>query len=261
MTMTGSVTNTTLVRPRRKRIEPLKAIRAIRALIADKEDTGQVFKIIDALSGGSDERMFRRFMGTEIGRRIVSEKRDLISLLNDRERLAKLPEGTLGRTYYEFMAEENLSADGLVAASEEAPRYYRDMPGDARLFRDRLRDAHDLWHVASGYGRDGLGELCLLAFTYAQMRNRGIGFIVLVGARVTSKKAPGLGIWKAVREGFRDGKAATWLPMADWESLLEKPLEEVRRELGIQSPATYQRIEPVTTARERELGLMTRKAA
>lgn len=261
MTMTGSVTNATGMRPRRKRIEPLKAIRAIRALIADKEDTGQVFKIIDALSGGSDERMFNRFMAGEMGRRIVSEKRDLISLLNDRERLSKLPEGTLGRTYYEFMAEENLSADGLVAASEEAPRYYRDMPADARLFRDRLRDAHDLWHVTSGYGRDGLGELCLLAFTYAQMRSRGVGFIVLVGARVTSKKVPGLGIWKAVREGYRHGKAASWLPMADWESLLDKPLEEVRRELGIQPPAIYRHIEPVTTARERDLGLTTRQAA
>ncbi|MEN6544169.1 Coq4 family protein [Parvibaculum sp.] len=261
MTMTGSVTNTTRERPRRKRIEPLKAIRAIRALIADKEDTGQVFKIIDALSGGSDEHMFNRFMASEAGRRIVSERRDLIALLNDRERLAKLPKGTLGRAYYEFMAEENLSADGLVAASEEAPRHYRDMPAEARLFRDRLRDAHDLWHVTSGYGRDGLGELCLLAFTYAQMRNRGVGFIVLVGARVTSKKSPGIGIWKAVREGYRNGKAAKWLPMADWESLLEKPLDEVRRELGILPPATYQRIEPITTARERDQGLTTRKAA
>lgn len=261
MTMTGSVTNTTTERPRRKRIEPLKAIRAVRALVADKEDTGQVFKIIDALSGGSDERMFNRFMAAETGRRIVAEKRDLIAALNDRERLAKLPKGTLGRTYYEFMAEEDLSADGLVAASEEAPRYYRDMPADARLFRDRMRDTHDLWHVTSGYGRDGLGELCLLAFSYAQMRNRGIGFIVLVGTRVTSKKAPGVGIWKAVREGFRHGKSASWLPLADWESLLDKPLDEVRRQLGIQPPAIYQRIEPVTSAKDKEMGLKTKYAA
>ena len=40
---------------------------------------------------------------------------------------------------------------------------------------------HDLWHVTTGYGRDALGELSLLAFTYAQEQNRGIGAIALYG--------------------------------------------------------------------------------
>ena len=40
---------------------------------------------------------------------------------------------------------------------------------------------HDLWHVVTGYGRDELGEACLLAFTYAQNKNRGVGFIAFVG--------------------------------------------------------------------------------
>ena len=39
---------------------------------------------------------------------------------------------------------------------------------------------HDLWHVTTGYGRDALGELSLLAFTYAQEQNRGIGAIALI---------------------------------------------------------------------------------
>jgi len=255
MTMTHSATGQGQAssRPRRKRIEPMKAIRAIRALIADKEDTGQVFKIIDALSGGADERMFNKFMANGTGQQVVAEKRDLIALLNDRERLSKLPEGTLGRTYYEFMAEENLTADGLVAASEEAPRLYAEMPEGAAIFRDRMRDSHDLWHVTTGYGRDGLGELCLLAFTYAQTRNRGIGFIVLVGGRVSSKEMPGIGIWKAIREGYRHGKAASWLPTADWETLLAQPLADVRRQLGIVAPETYQRISPITSAAEKGL--------
>lgn len=251
MTTIADATKGTAWRPARKRIEPMKAIRAIRALIADKEDTGQVFKIIDALSGGSDARMFDRFMTNETGVRVVAEKRSLISLLNDRERLGRLAEGTLGRAYYDFMTSENLTADGLVAASEEAPRLYAGMPEAAGLFRDRMRDAHDLWHVATGYGRDGLGELCLLAFTYAQTRNRGIGFIVLVGTRVASKQAPGLGIWRAVREGYRHGRAARWLPTADWETLIALPLAEVRARLGIAMPAIYRRIEPITSAGEK----------
>jgi ubiquinone biosynthesis protein COQ4 len=266
MTTVQDVTNITSIsgdtskKYARKRIEPLKAWRAIKALIADKEDTGQVFKIIDALSGRADERMFNRFIKTETGQRVVAEKRDLIKLLNDRERLKALPEGTLGRAYYEFMAEENLTADGLVAASEEAPRR-NDRPEGAMIFGDRMRDSHDLWHVTTGYGRDGLGELSQLAFYYAQTRNRGIGFIVLMGARASHKEAPGVGIWKAVREGYRLGKQAKWFPAADWEALLDKPLAEVRATLGMGVPAIYREIEPITSSMESKIYGEQKKAA
>ncbi|MBX3504097.1 MAG: hypothetical protein KF895_01360 [Parvibaculum sp.] len=242
-------------KPARKRMQPLKAIRAIRALIADKEDTSQVFKIIDALSGDSVGRGFRRFVQTDTGRRILAEKRDLIAALSDRARLSALPAGTLGRTYHEFMAEEDLTADGLVAASEAVERI--DLRSeDELLFGARLRDQHDLWHVVSGYGRDGLGELALLAFTYAQTRNRGIGFIVLVGARVTAKSLPEVKIWRVIREAYRNGKKAAWLPATDWEAMLEKPLAQVRAELGIATPAAYREAEPVATAAEQAFKAM-----
>lgn len=240
-----------VAKPKRKRIEPLKALRAIRALVADKEDTSQVFRIIDALSGSAVDRQFQRFIASENGRRIVAEKRDLVATLSNRAYLSSLPEGTLGRTYYEFMAEEDLTADGLVAASEEV-RMREERTEAQRIFGERLRDQHDLWHVTTGYGRDGLGELALLAFSYAQTRNRGIGFIVLVGARVTQKRVPGARVWSVVREGFRHGKQAAWLPEADWEAMLSKPLSEVRALLKIQTPATYREVEPVTTAAERD---------
>lgn len=237
------------VAPKRKRIEPLKAWRAMRALIADKEDTSQVFKVIDALAGDADDRMYRRFSASDTGKRIIAEKRDLITLLNDRESLSRLPLGTLGRTYHDFMAEENLTADGLVEASEVVERRFERDEG-ARIFSDRMRDSHDLWHVTTGYGRDGLGELAQLSLYYAQTRNRGIGFIVLMGARTAAKEAPKAGIWKAVREGYRLGKAAEWLPAADWENLLDKPLEEVRAILGMKEPVIYRQVEPITSSLE-----------
>ncbi|MEP2827608.1 Coq4 family protein [Parvibaculum sp.] len=235
---------------KRKHIQPLKALRAIRALIADKEDTSQVFRIIDALSGGANDRQFNRFVKTETGQRILNEKRNLITALNEREYLSSLPEGTLGHTYYEFMAEEDLTADGLVEASEVVPE--REGRTEAeRIFGYRLRDQHDLWHVTSGYGRDGLGELALLAFTYAQTRNRGIGFIVLVGARITSKTVPDVKVWRVLREAYRNGKKAAWLPQTDWEAMLSKPLSEVRELLKIETPTAYREAQPFALAAEK----------
>ncbi|MDX5365272.1 MAG: ubiquinone biosynthesis protein COQ4 [Alphaproteobacteria bacterium] len=235
---------------KRKRIQPLKAIRAIRALIADKEDTSQVFKIIDALSGNSGDEQFQRFVRSETGRRILSEKRNLVTTLSDQARLAALPQGTLGRAYYEFMAEENLTADGLVEASEVVRREDDGRSAEERLFGYRNRDQHDLWHVVTGYGRDGLGELALLAFTYAQTRNRGIGFIVLVGANKTRNSLPGVNVWRIVREAWRNGRKSAWLPATDWEAMLERPLAEVRAELGIVAPAAYKDAEPHSIAAE-----------
>jgi ubiquinone biosynthesis protein COQ4 len=44
---------------------------------------------------------------------------------------------------------------------------------------------------------------------------------------------------KAVREAWRRGRKARWLPEQDWEALLQRPLEAVRRELNIERPALY----------------------
>lgn len=241
---------------KRKRVQPLKAIRAIRALIADKEDTSQVFKIIDALSGNSGDEQFQRFVRTEAGQRILAEKRNLVTTLSDQARLAAMPQGTLGRAYYEFMAEENLTADGLVEASEVVRREDDGRTPEERLFGFRNRDQHDLWHVTTGYGRDGLGELALLSFTYAQTRNRGIGFIVLVGAHKSRNSLPGVNVWRIVREAYRNGKKAAWLPATDWEAMLDKPLSEVRAELGIVEPAAYKAAEPLSLSAEQAFKAM-----
>ncbi len=220
------------------RIRPLDALRAIRALIRDPDDTARVFDVIDALAGRSGERMYERFLRTETGPRLLADRRDLLATLSDRQRLLGLPAGTLGRSYGEFMEREQISADGLVQASEEGGRGPDpDLPWERRWFGQRLRDMHDLWHVATGYDRDLIGEASLLAFTWAQTRNRGIGFIVLVAylkARGELRPVRGL-----IRDGVQRGRRAAWLPAVDWEALLERPLGEVRQTLRLGEPPRY----------------------
>jgi len=209
-----------------------QAWEGIRALIADPDDTQQVFRIIRALAGNSNERQFEKFLRSDHGPTILAERRSLIARLSDRETLLSLPDGSLGRAYAEFTEREQLSPDGLVQASESLPRDGEEDPGPERaLFGERVRDSHDLWHVVTGYGRDLIGEAALLAFTYRQTRNRGIGFIVLVAYLKAGKTYPEERM--LIRGGFRRAKNVQWLPGADWEALLERPLSEVRRSLGI----------------------------
>jgi ubiquinone biosynthesis protein COQ4 len=215
---------------------------AIKQLIADKEDTKQVFVILETLSGNSGLRAFKRFKKAPQAQRILSAKKPLINYLKDRAWLESLPEGSLGRTYARFTEVEQISADGLTEASVEGRQEERLLTAAQIKYHERQRDAHDLWHVSTGYGRDPLGELCLLAVTWRQLGNPGILLIILFGYLSSRKEAPGLGIGKAILEGFRLGRLAKGLPSAEWERLLSMPLADVRAELGIKTPARYRTI-------------------
>ena len=221
--------------PPRKRIEPMRALRAIRALLRNPDDTPKVFDIIDALSGNAGERSFQRFRRTTSGERILREKRSLLARLDDRASLMALPPGTLGRAYAEFAEREQITGQGLADASNSGR--LAELDADRRLFFERLRDMHDLWHVVTGYGRDLVGEASLLAFSYAQTRNRGVGFIVAVAwLRARGELAFARPI---ISEGWRRGRQAAWLPAADWEALLAEPLQNVRERLGLGMPPSY----------------------
>ena len=162
------------------RIRPIDAVRALRAAFKNPDDTVQVVRIIDALNGKSGLRLLDRFVALPGSATIARRERTILEVLEDRDALAALPEGSLGRTYFDFTTAEQITADGLVEATREATGYPEGDEIDDLLgwYLTRLRDTHDLWHVLTGYGRDLLGETALLAFTYAQTRLHGFGFIV-----------------------------------------------------------------------------------
>ncbi len=212
------------VQPQKKsRMQPIVAMKALKTLINDPEQTEQVFVIIKAMSGNALEKSFDRFRQTETGKQILLEQRQLLATLQDQAQLRKLDVDSLGRHYLNFVKTEQITADGLVEASQNDD--LTQSPA-LRLFGERLRDSHDLWHVTTGYGTDTFGEACLLAFTYAQTRNRGLGIIAIVGMfKITQELGPE--VKKAMWQAYRAGKKAAWLPEQDWESLLQHPIEEV----------------------------------
>lgn len=238
-----------VVAPSPDRIRPLEAWRALQALVRNKEDTGQVFKVIDALAGKTRRRSFTRAQESPAGQKLFAERPNLLAALMDRARLAALPGDTLGRCYYDFTYGENLTADGLVSASQES-RSRRDWTEAEAWFAARLRDQHDLWHVLTGYGREAAGELALLAFTHAQTRNRGIAAIVAMGVYQARRAAPALPILKIVGEARARGRAAAWFPEQPWEEFLALPLEVVRARLGLAPPEVYDGARPARMAQE-----------
>jgi ubiquinone biosynthesis protein COQ4 len=94
--------------------------------------------------------------------------------------------------------------------------------------------------VVTGYQRDLLGEASLLAFTYAQTRNPGIGAIVAAAWWRAGRVNPEAR--RLLTEGYRRGRRAAWLPGQAWEELLRLPLDEVRERLAVGSPPVYQQV-------------------
>jgi len=219
------------------RLRPLEAVKAVRRLLANPDETREVFVILRAMRGRSGLRLFRRFQDSAMGARILAEHRSLFAALSDSKALAALPAGSLGHDYQRFMAQENLSPEGLLAPSQS----WDDEPASpqVKLFRERMRDMHDLTHVLTGYGRDPLGELCLLAFTYRHTGNLGMALIVLMGFL----KINSWPVRRAVLEAWRHGRTARlWFPDTDWESLLPQQLDDLRRHLHIAAPTAYRAV-------------------
>ncbi|HSZ75593.1 MAG TPA: Coq4 family protein [Rhizomicrobium sp.] len=223
-------------------IQPLRALKALRKLINNKEDTAQVFEIMRALSGRATPRGYRRMLETPEGGKQAYLRVELADKLQDREWLAQFAPGTVGAAYRAFIAPRDLSAYGLAEESRKMPDANIDAAHPIAWYARRLRDVHDVWHVLTGYNTDALGEACVVAFSYAQTGNFGFGFIALAGAHQFEKLKRGYPYFKAILQGYRRGKAAKWLPAEDYEKLFAEPLEAARKRLGITPAPIYDAI-------------------
>jgi ubiquinone biosynthesis protein COQ4 len=218
------------------------ALKALRRLLNDKEDTTAVFEIMRALNGTSTAKGYLRLLKTQQGGRIAFERQEFATLLMDDAWLDSLPDGSVGAAYRSFIREEQLSADGLAEISRQGANHV-DEPHPYAWMGRRTRDVHDVWHILSGYHRDGLGEACLVAFSFAQTGGLGWALIAL-GAASRADKARTQPYVKAIWQGYRRGKAAKWLLGEDFERLMSEPLEAARRRLGITPATIYDSIPP-----------------
>jgi ubiquinone biosynthesis protein COQ4 len=228
-------------RLRPQRLEPLKALRAFRALVRDKEDTAQVFEIMRALSGRSIRRGYDRLLGTMEGGRQAFLREELAHRLDDPVWLARFEPGTVGATYREFREARGFTAEGLANEARKIGDIV-DAQHPVIWYSRRLRDVHDVWHVLTGYETDALGEACVVSFSYAQTHNLGFAFIGLGAAREIQREARSVPARRAVFQAWRNGRAARWLPALDYEALFAEPLDSARKRLNVRPATVYQAV-------------------
>jgi ubiquinone biosynthesis protein COQ4 len=221
------------------KVRPLRALKAFRKLLADKEDTTQVFIIMQALNGRSTVKGYRRLISTISGGRLAYERTEMAAVLSEDAFIDSFAANTVGGAYRHFVRSEGLSAEGLAEESRKVRGAAQDVHHPIAWFGRRIRDTHDLWHILTGYHRDGLGELCLVAFSYAQTGSLGWAFIAVGGVLQGFKVGQGRRTAKIVWQAYRNGKKAAWLPGQDFVALLSEPLAAARERLNIARPTLY----------------------
>jgi ubiquinone biosynthesis protein COQ4 len=209
-------------------IHAAQALYSAFRLIADPDRLNEVFSLSDHMVLAA---------GTERTREIVeSVRRDpaCAAALRDKPRtgkivladLKKLPEGTLGRVFAEHMLENHLDPEALpsLGASD-----------DLEFLRAHLYETHDIWHVVTGFGTDVPGELGLQAFYLAQFPGGlpsallAAGFVNTVLYAFDQRDVR----MHAIVRGWLLGKRAKPFFGVRWAKWWERPLEDVRRELGV----------------------------
>ena len=195
----------------------------------DKEDAAKVeagLELFEAVGGLGGEATFRRFQKRPEGRRLLRTRPDLVATLGNRDALAAMPAGSLGRAYLDYAERNGFAADGLVEQNKQIERERDGQDPYREWFWNRFTIAHDLWHVMTGCSTEGEGEMRLLAFSFAQTPQRGYAILLALAAfgRIFE---PSFHLDQV--HAFRAGLRAHDLVAAPWEQYLTWPLDEVRQ--------------------------------
>jgi len=213
------------------RITPLARIRLAHSFISivrDPKNLDDVLDLSDTIASGENAAEILAAMEPEVQQ--AAHDAPNWGPLPPLEALRALPDGSLGREYARFMDDNGLTPEALREVS--------DAGDELSQFRAGVRRSHDVWHVASGWTPDLLGELGLQAFYLAQLRVPFPAFVLAAGLlhTVLKRREHFYDVLDAVAEGWRQGSEARALVGVDWAQWMEQPVDEVRERLAI-SPA------------------------
>lgn len=200
----------------------IAGLRAFRRLIANPADPlqGPIFQMC------AEHSLLRKVTrGLERhgeGRRLLAERPRLNATSVSLARMGAHPPRSLGRAYAAYFAANGITPFEPPALPVETNQDY---------LATRLREAHDVFHVVTGYGTDELGELELQWFNLGNVGWGPLPIIVFVASFFTGRMKRYGGIrkvWRRALAAYRRGRRSRRLASVFWEDYWHLPLGDVR---------------------------------
>ena len=144
----------------------------------------------------------------------------------DLQKLQTLPEGSLGRCYADQLISQGITPDTLIDPSP--------VTNANEFVIHRLKETHDIVHVLTGFGVDGISEIGLQGFNLAQNRSP-LAVMLIFGSMLSSLQNddPLEPLLRALAHGFQMGLDAELVVGRKLEEGWERPLQEWRKELKL----------------------------
>jgi ubiquinone biosynthesis protein COQ4 len=157
--------------------------------------------------------------------------------------LRSLPENTVGRTYADWLDREGVSPD-----TRDTVKYIDDE--ECAYVMQRYRESHDFYHALTGLPIFREGEVALKAFEFANtlLPMTGLSMFAVTTLKPAERKRffeiylP----W-ALKNGLQGKEVIN----VYWEEQLERDVDELRNELGIQKPVDLRDIRRKDKARRK----------
>ena len=162
------------------------------------------------------------------GRRILRDRPRMTSTSLDLDRLRSLPENTVGRSYVGWLDREGVSPD-----TRPHVRFIDD--AECAYVMQRYRECHDFYHALTGLPIVREGEVALKAFEFANL------LIPMTGLSILSVLTLKPGERRRFFETYlpwalRNGMKAKDVINIYWEEQMERDVDDLRAELGIEKP-------------------------
>ena len=213
-----------------ERLQSLRMLKGLGKFLQHPDDLQSVYAVAASVQGSPLAAQMMRHMLAQPGIAAMIQEQWRPAPIN-LDALEQLPAGSLGHCYASQLKSQGITPDTLI---DPAP-----ITSDQEFIVHRLKETHDIVHVLTGFGVDGVGEIGLQAFNLAQNRSPLAVLLIFGGMLKTLQDdRPLEALLHAISRGFEMGLKADCVVACKLEDAWARPLSEWRAELKLpQSPA------------------------
>ncbi len=173
-------------------------------------------------------RLRDAMLSNPTGRRILRDRPRISSHTLSVENLRSMPENSVGRAYVGWLDREGVSPD-----TRDSVKYIDNE--ECAYVMQRYRESHDFYHALTGLPVFVEGEVALKAFEFANTLLPMTGLSLFAVTRM--KPAERSRFWNTYLPwALSNGLKSKEVINVYWEEELERDVDDLRAELGIEAP-------------------------